>query len=57
MAISKMFQYSNHLLSIAKEKDLLNKLFTLMPYFFKEEAKSVSQNLAKDINLNQLVIG
>lgn len=57
LGMYKMLTHSKHLLNIAKDKDLINKLFGIMPYFFREEAKSISQGLVKDINLNQLVIG
>jgi hypothetical protein len=52
LAIYKLFTSSKHLLNIAKDKDLINKLFSLMPYFFREEAKSISASLSKDIDLN-----
>ena len=42
LAMYKLLTYSKHLLSIAKDKDLINKLFGIMPYFFREEAKSIS---------------
>ncbi len=36
--LHKILQNSRHLPSIAKDKDLLNFLFTLMPYLFREES-------------------
>ena len=57
LAMHKLFSSSKYLLSIAKDKELIGKLFHFLPYYFREESKSVSENLQKDINLNMLIIG
>ena len=57
--MQKLLQNSRHLISIAKDKDLINFLFGIVPYLFKDEAKSVAERITgnQNINLNSLIIG
>ncbi len=52
---------SKHMISIAKDKEVLNFIFGMLPSMFKEEAKEMNSHLLKsshpDFNLNSLVIG
>lgn len=52
---------SKHMISIAKDKELLNFIFWMLPSMFKEEAKQMNAHLLRsshpDFNLNSLVIG
>eukprot|EP00347_Sterkiella_histriomuscorum_P005241 403357349 len=61
LAMNKLFQNSKNFLTLAKEKDVINVIFSILPYMFKEEAQQMNQqfigNQGPEFNLNQLVIG
>lgn len=61
LALNKLLQNSKHLISIAKDKDLINHLFGIIPIMFREEAMQMNihivANAVPEFNLNTLVIG